>query len=90
MAIEPRKGNYLTRRSYYDAMYHQFDDLKNTGFDWRNNSIKRSVSSYLLSDSKRLSIVERYQDFITYIMNYASQIKKTFNYTADKNYKYLN
>ena len=90
MSLEPRKGNYLTRESYYDAMYHQFDDLKNTGYDWRNNSITNSVSSYLISDSKRITIIERYQIFIAYIMDYASQIKKTFYYTADKNYKYLN
>ena len=76
--MEPRKGSYLTRQSYYNAMYHQFDDLKNTGFDWRNNSIKKSVSSYLLSDSKRLAIIERMQVFITFIMDYASQIKKGF------------
>ena len=90
MANEPRKGLYLTRKSYYDAMYHQFDELKNTGYDWRKNSIKRSVSSYIISDSKRLTIIEKFQDYITYIMDYASNIKKAFNYTADKKYKYLN
>ena len=90
MATEPRKGLYLTRRSSYDAMYHQFDDIKNKGFDWRKNSLKRSVSSYITSDSKRLIIVEKFQEYIVYIMDYVSNIKKTFNYTADKKYKYLN
>lgn len=90
MANEPRKGQYLIRPSYYEAMYHQFDDLKNTGYDWRNHSIKRSVSSYLLNDSKREVIVTRMQVFIAYIMDYASNIKKAFNYAADKNFKNLN
>jgi metal-responsive CopG/Arc/MetJ family transcriptional regulator len=90
MANEPRKGQYLIRPSYYDAMYHQFDDLKNTGYDWRNNIIKRSVSSYILSDSKREAIIIRMQSLIVYIMDYASNIKKAFNYAADKNYKHLN
>ena len=89
-STDPRKGVYLTRQSYYDIMYHQFDDLKNTGYNWRKNSIKRSVSAYILSDSKREIIIERFQEFVTYIMDYASNIKKAFNYTADRNYKYLN
>jgi hypothetical protein len=85
-----RTGQYLTRKSYYYSMYHQHDDLKNTGYDWRNNSMKKSLSNYLLADSKRLSIIEQFQVFIAYIMDYASNIKKAMNYTADKNYKYLN
>lgn len=88
--MEIRKGQYLTRESYYDAMYHQFDDIKNTGFDWRKNAFSRTLSSYLLSDSKRVAIVSRFQIFLVYIMDRASGIKKAFNYTADKNYKYLN
>jgi len=90
MAAGPRQGAYLTRQSYYQYTYHQFDDLKNTGYDWRNNSIKRSVSFYLLNDPKREAIIGEFQKFITYIMDYASNIKKAFNYTVDKNYKYLN
>jgi len=85
-----RKGRYLTRVSYYEIMLHQNDDLKNTGFDWRNNLVKNSVSGYLLSDPKRESIIEKFQDLLVYIMDYASNIKKAFNYTVSKNYKYLN
>jgi hypothetical protein len=90
MATEPRKGEYLTRQSYYYYAYHQFDDLKNTGYDWRKDSIKRSISFYLLNDFKRKIIIEKFQEFITHMMDYASTIKKSFNYTVDKNYKYLN
>ena len=88
--MEIRKGQYLTRESYYDAMYHQFDDIKNTGFDWRKNAFSRTLSSYLLSDSKRVAIVSRFQIFLVYIMDRASGIKKAFNYTVNKNYKHLN
>jgi hypothetical protein len=90
MAKDPRKGVYLTRESYRYTMYHQFDEIKNIGYDWRRNSFKRSLSAYLLSDPKRESIIERFQIFVAYIMDYASNIKKAFNYTADRNYKHLN
>lgn len=90
MAKEPRSGQYLTRKSYRDATLHQFDNLENIGYDWRNNSLKRSLSPYILSDSKRLSIIEYMQTIVAYIMDYGSNIKKSINYTVDKNYKHLN
>jgi hypothetical protein len=90
MATEPRKGAYLTRESYYQYTYHQFDDLKNVGYNWRENAMKRSVSHYLINDNKRRLLIDQYQKFVNFIMDYASNIKKSFNYTVDKNYKYLN
>lgn len=88
--MDYRKGRYLTRVNYYEVLCHQQDDLKHNGYDWRNNIIKNSTSGYLLSDPKRLSIIEKFQEFLVYMMDYASQIKKAFNYTVSKNYKYLN
>lgn len=90
MATEPRYGSYLTRESYRNATLHQFDNLLNTGYDWRNNSLKRSLSSYILSDQKRVDIIEQMQIIIAYIIDNVSSIKKAINYTVDKNYKYLN
>jgi hypothetical protein len=90
MATEPRQGLYLTRKSYREATLHQFDELLHIGYDWRSNSLKKSLSGYLLNDSKRVAIVEQMQILIAYIMDYASNIKKSINYTVDKNYKYLN
>jgi len=83
-------NSYTTRESYYEAMYHQFDDLKNTGYDWQNNLMNRSLSAYLLSDRKRQLVVNRYQLLLVYIVNYVSNIKKAVFYSADKNYKYIN
>lgn len=88
--MEYKKGKYLTRESYYEVMHHQFDDLKNNGFDWRTKMMTNSVSSYLISDPKRLTIVQKFTEMMVYVMDYASQIKKAFNYTVPKNYKHLN
>ena len=88
--IEPREGKYLTRESYYQYMIHIQDDLKNTGYDWRNNLFNKSLSTYLLSDPKREGIVNQIQKMMVYMIDRVSQIKKAMNYTVDKNYKYLN
>jgi hypothetical protein len=86
----PREGKYLTRESYYQYMIHIQDDLKNTGYDWRNNLFNKSVSAYLLSDEKRLETLNQIQKMMVYLIDRVSQIKKAMNYTVDKNYKYLN
>lgn len=88
--IEPRQGKYLVRESYYQYMIHLQDDLKHTGYDWRSNLFKKSVSSYLLSDPKRSAIIEQMKILMVYMIDRVSLIKKAFNYTVDKNYKYLN
>jgi hypothetical protein len=90
MANEPRQGKYLTRENYREATYSQFNDLKNIGYDWRSNVFDRTISPYILSDSKRRDILTEMKKFVVYVMDYASNIKKAFNYTVDKNYKYLN
>jgi len=90
MASEPRQGRYLTRESYRAATEHQFDELLNNGYDWRENSMKRSLSGYILSDSKRRDIIGRMQIIVAYILDRVSDIKKSINYTVGPKYKYLN
>jgi hypothetical protein len=85
-----REGKYLTRESYYQYMIHIQDDLKNTGYDWRNNLFNRSLSTYLLADPKRSRIMTQIQKMMVYMIDRVSMIKKSMNYTVDKNYKYLN
>jgi hypothetical protein len=88
--MEQREGRYLTRENFRETTKHQFDELKNIGYDWRNNVFNKTLSPYILSDSKRKDILTEMQKFVVYIMDYVSQIKKGVNYTVDKNYKYLN
>lgn len=90
MADEVKKKPYLTRVDYRDITNHIYDDLKHSGFNWRDNTLKKSLSAYLLNDPKRIAIVEYFQVIIAYIMDYASNIKKTINYAAGKNDKHLN
>lgn len=87
---DPREGKYLTRESYYQYMIHIQDDLKNTGYDWRTKLFQKSLSTYVLSDSKRAGILGELQKMLVFMIDRVSMIKKSMNYTVDKNYKYLN
>ena len=90
MKKEQRSGAYLTRESYRQYTYHFFDKKKNQGYNWRPNLLKRNLSSYLLSDSKRLTLVEQAQILLVAMMDQASRIKKAMNFYTDKNEKYYN
>lgn len=87
---DPRQGKYLVRDSYYQYMLHTQDNLLNTGHDWRSNLFTRTLSTYMLSDPKRRTIIGQFQQLMVYAINRVSNIKKAMNYTVDKNYKYLN
>lgn len=87
---KPRQGEYLTRPSYYEYMTHLQDDLLHTGYDWRNNLFNKTVSTYLISEPKRAGIISQFQILMVSLIDRVSMIKKAFNYTVDKKYKYLN
>lgn len=86
----PRKGTYLTRENYRNAMYHQQDNLKNRGYNWRPVIMKRNLSTYLLADNKRREFIEQLQLFLVYLMDQASLIKKQYNFLMDKDTKDYN
>ncbi len=52
--------------------------------------MKKSLSGYILSDSKRRDIIGQMQILVAYIVDRVSDIKKSINYTVDPKYKYLN
>jgi len=85
-----RVGAYLTRKSYRQATYHFFDKRKNLGYDWRDKLLVKSLSSYLLADPKRLSMIVQIQKMLVNFMDEASRIKKAINIYTDKNEKYFN
>lgn len=86
---EIKMGAYLTRQSFYEALVHQQDDLKNIGFDWRPNLMKKSLSKYLLANQDVEVVVTQYTKLLTFIVDTIQQIRKSINYAVDKKYKYI-
>lgn len=89
----PLDRNYgipLERPSYQYVSEHLQDDLKNTGFAYQDKLLTKTVSNYLLSDTQREYAIGRLQILINQIVDYVSNIRRGFNYTVDKKYKYLN
>ena len=86
---EIKMGAYLTRQSFYDTLIHKQDDLKNVGYDWRPNLMKKSLSNYLLGNDDVDAVVTQYTKLLSYIVDVIQQIRKTINYAVDKKYKYI-
>lgn len=86
---EIKMGAYLTRQSFFESMTHRQDDLKNIGYDWRPNLMKKSLSKYILANEDVDAVVTQYTKLLTYIVDVIQQIKKTINYAVDKKYKYI-
>ncbi len=84
-----KMGAYLTRKSFYEALVHQQDDLKNIGYDWRPNLMKKSLSKYLLGNKDVEAVVVQYTKLLTFIVDTIQQIRKSINYAVDKKYKYI-
>lgn len=84
-----KMGAYLTRKSFYEALVHQQDDLKNIGFDWRPNLMTKSLSKYLLANKDVEAVVAQYTKLLTYIVDTIQQIRKSINYAVDRKYKYI-
>ena len=83
-----KTGPYLVRTSFYEALIHQQDELKNVGFDWRPNLMKKSMSKYLLANDDVAAMVGQYTKLLANIVDTIQEIKKSINYTVDKNYKH--
>jgi len=82
-------GAYLVRQSFYEALVHNQDDIKNVGFDWRPNLLKKSLSKYLLANQDVEVVVTQYTKLLTFIVDTIQQIRKSVNYAVDKKYKYI-
>jgi hypothetical protein len=84
-----KMGGYLVRTSFYQTLIHREDDIKNTGYDWRPDLMKRNLSAYLQSNPTVSDMVERYRMLMVYLVDRVQDIKKAMNYTVDKHYKYI-
>jgi hypothetical protein len=83
-----KTGPYLVRKSLYESLIHQQDDIKNVGYDWRPNLMRKGMSKYLLANDDVAGMVNQYTVLLSFIVDKIQEIKKSINYTVDKNYKH--
>jgi hypothetical protein len=64
---------------------HRKDDLKNRGFNYYGKIFQRSLSSAMFLENKRAGIIQKFNNFISELVDTIKYIKKSYNWTFDKN-----
>jgi hypothetical protein len=88
--IYDEKSRHLTRESYFEIAENRVKEGQQLGFDYRGKLYEKSVSSLILADPKRKSIVQKMDDLVTYLVESVKNIKKTYNYAVGRKSRDIN
>ena len=76
--------------SLYNRANTRLTRLKNTGFDYQGKIFEKSISPYIMGESKRREILNEFEKLIYFMIEKVKYIKTFYNYTVDKDYNRLN
>jgi hypothetical protein len=79
-----------TKKSLFDKMEHRLDQIQNLGYDYKGKLFQNTLSNVILSDSKRVGILNQFEKIIYQCIESVKLIKVDFNYTFKKNYRKFN
>lgn len=69
---------------YYHDTYEHGTDVKNTGFDYKNQIFQRTVSNRMWQNSVMSGFLSRLNGIIAETINSVKRIRTFWNYTVDK------
>jgi hypothetical protein len=72
-------------RSKFEYLIESQDDYKNTGYEYKGNILKNSISSYIYFNEKLQPMFLKLEEMIGFMFEQAKYIKKHYNYTIRKN-----
>lgn len=76
--------------NYRDWILSRKDDLKNRGYDWRGNILKKTVSPYLFSSLERTYHLLNLERLLDYTLDSVKLIKKSFLWVYPKGFREFN
>jgi len=76
--------------SLYEATYSQFDELKNTGYDYSKTLFKKSASPYLFRNQKLANFISYLNDVFVEYIETVKKIRVFYNFTVPKDYRKIN
>lgn len=84
-AIRSQKFKYASRISYFYQAQHINDEFKNLGYNYRGKIYKKMTSPELWANPIQTSLFGRLEGMITYLLEQAKSIKKTFSIAHSQN-----
>ena len=72
------------------CLEHRNDIILHTGYEYRGQVLKNTLSTMFFIEGKRKNILAKYEKAINFLIDQVKFIKKQFNYTLDKEYRDFN
>lgn len=79
-------NKYIEKKSHEWYINHRNDLIRNKGFEYRGNILKRSLSGAMFIETKRKGLLEQLEKVLVYLVDSIKHIKKSYNYTLEKDY----
>lgn len=76
--------------NYRRKMYHRNDRLLHRGFDWRGLIFRKSCSSSLFVEEKKIYHILALERMLNFILDYIKMIKKTYMWVYPKYFRDFN
>lgn len=78
------------RNTPKDFALSRKNDIKNIGFDFRNNVISKTISPIITNEVKRFQLLAVIEVLINYIIDSVKNIKKHNNFAIPKKWRDFN
>jgi len=85
-----KNKNYIKRESYLKKSQHILDNYKNLGYNYKGEIFRRNVSSLFYLDKRKENILNEFEKFIIFLIEYTKTIKKSRNYAIEKDSTNIN
>lgn len=77
--------------SVYKATYEYGWDLKNTGYDYTESLMRKTLSSYMFGNSRLATFIQDYLNpIMVFFVNKVKYLRIYFNYAVPKDYDKIN
>lgn len=78
------------QRPYDFIINHANDDIKNTGFDYREHLLDKTISKQLYANKESASILKEIQKMLYFLVEQVKLLKTRHMFAVDKDYNRLN
>lgn len=78
------------KESLYDAATSRNERINNLGFNYKGKILRKTISPYLYSDPERATILDKFDNWLFFLVEKVKSIKTFYNYTVPKDYTKIN
>ncbi len=87
--------NYLDipiqeERDFWYNIFNRNNNIKHVGFNYKGRMLKRSLSGMFWLETKRESILKKFEDIVFNMVENVKEIKKSMNYIFSNKYTKFN